>query len=67
MVERYGERVSFLGLELSKAFDSVHRGTLMDICAGTKAGNRRRAANDTVSLIEDNPAWQDKWRTGTSV
>jgi len=35
--------------------------------AGTQAGNRGRAANDTVSLIEDNSAWQDKWRTGTSV
>ena len=31
MVERYGERVSFLGLDLSKAFDSLHRGKLMDI------------------------------------
>jgi peptide/nickel transport system permease protein len=31
MVECFGDRVSFLGLDLSKAFDSLHRGKLMDI------------------------------------
>ena len=47
MVERYGERVSFLGLDLSKAFDSLHRGKLMDILREHKL-----ATEDELRMIQ---------------
>ena len=47
MIERYSERVKFLGLDLSKAFDSLNRSKLMDILR-----HYNLATEDEIRIIQ---------------
>ena len=47
MIERYSERVKFLGLDLSKAFDSLNRSKLMEIL-----GRYNLATEDELRMIQ---------------